>query len=227
MRNLTIYILALLIFCVLTHAEAADWNVTKSTHFVINYQHAPDEFLSQLKDKAETYYSNIADSLGFTRYDFWLWDNRAQITIYDDANDYRSATKQPSWSAGCASLSGKIIQSYSLAENFLDTVLPHELGHIIFRELVGFNNPAVPLWLDEGVASYQEKSKYAGAGAFLKQEISGGKFIPLEGLANFAIGPSSTQDEADLFYAEAFSAVDFLIKNTAGTSLCFLPEFEG
>ncbi|MCX5706723.1 MAG: hypothetical protein NTW13_03560 [Candidatus Omnitrophica bacterium] len=57
------------------------------------------------------------------------------------------------------------------------------MSHIIFREFVGFNNPAVPLWLEEGVASYQEKSKYLTARVLIKEAIVKGNFMSLEKLS--------------------------------------------
>ena len=49
----------------------------------------------------------------------------------------------------------KEISTYMWQEMLFDTILPHEMGHIIFREFVGYNK-ALPLWLDEGVACMQE-----------------------------------------------------------------------
>ena len=54
-------------------------------------------------------YDKIADDLGFRRFDFWLWDKRAKIYIYDDVRSYQAATNQPSWSSGCAIIKDKII----------------------------------------------------------------------------------------------------------------------
>ena len=192
--------------------ETGGWKTEKSTHFVIYYKNAPGDFIRQLIEKSEDYYNKIADDLGFRRFDFWLWDNRAKIYIYDDAGDYQSAAGQPAWSGGAASPKGKIIQSYPYAQGFFQVTLPHEMGHIIFREFVGFDNYTIPLWFDEGVACYQEKLKYLKANEFIRKALDTGEFITSESLANF--NPQSAMDNklVQLFYAEAFSIVDFLIK---------------
>ena len=119
-----------------------NWNTSKSSHFIVSFKNAPEKFIEELIDQAEGYYDKIADNLGFTRFNFWLWDNRAKIYIYDNAEDYRASTKQPAWSVGSARVQEKLIYSFPYAQGFFETVLPHELGHIIFREFVGSDNPA-------------------------------------------------------------------------------------
>ena len=193
-------------------ADAIEWNTAKSTHFIVYYKAAPEDFIKQLIDKSEDYYNKIAQDLGFTRYDFWTWDKRAKIYIYDNAADYQAATAQPGWSIGCAQVAQKIIQTFPYAKGFFETVLPHEMGHIIFREFIGLGDNAIPLWLEEGVASYQEKIKYKQANILIKEAINEGGFINLRELS--AVNPQLMDNPqlAGLFYAESFSAVDFLIK---------------
>jgi hypothetical protein len=193
-------------------AQNNKWETLKGTHFIAYYQNAPKEFIEQLIDKAESYYNEIATNLGFNRYNFWLWDNRAKIYIYDSAADYASATSQPSWSSGSTLMAAKLIHTYPNAQNFLTETLPHEMGHIIFREFVGFNNYAVPLWLDEGVASYQQKSRSPLTNSLLKEAMRKGNFIKLQDLSGFNLLRTSDVALVQLFYSEAFSIVNFLVK---------------
>jgi hypothetical protein len=191
--------------------DAVKWKEFKGTHLIVYYKNTPEDFVGQVAEKAEYYYNAIADALGFNRHNFWLWDNRASIYIYDNAADYASFTKQPSWSAGNAVPEKKEISSYPGARDFVAVVLPHEMGHIIFREFVGFTNYAVPLWLDEGVASFQQKSGSSAALSIIKQGMANGGFIKLQDLSGFSL---EGRDSASvkLFYAEAFEVVNFLIK---------------
>jgi len=199
-------------FGILGAKQTDKWNTAKSTHFILYYKNAPQEFIERLTDKAEEYYNRIADDLGFSRYNFWLWDNRAKIYIYDDARDYQLATGYPRWSGGSAVVENKVIQTHPACEGFFETILPHEMGHIIFREFVGFNNNAIPLWLEEGVASYQEKLKYSMADALVREAINKNNFMTLEKLTNLNVPSAMDKDTAKIFYAESFSIVDFLIK---------------
>ena len=208
-------ILFFILFCfnpVLASQDTVKWNTEKSTHFIVYYKNAPEDFIKELIEKSEDYYNKIASDLGFTRYDFWLWDNRAKIYIYDNAADYQSATGEPLWSGASAIPRPKIIQTFPYARGFFEKILPHEMGHIIFREFVGFDNSAIPLWLEEGVASYQEKLTYSMANAFVRKTMEKGNFITLERLSGFSSGSRMPDEAAQLFYVESFSIVDFLIK---------------
>lgn len=209
--GLFICAVALLVFKSGGIAAEEKWRLEKSTHFIVYYKNAPEDFVRQLSEKAEDLYNKIADDLGFRRFDFWLWDNRAKIYIYDNAADYRQSSGQPGWSAGCAVPKEKTIYTYPFAKGFLENILPHEMGHIIFREFVGFENYAVPVWLEEGVASYQENIKNPRAKAVLKEALSSGTFIGIDRLA--VLNPQSMTDDAlvQLFYIESASIVDFLI----------------
>lgn len=188
------------------------WQENKSTHFVVYYQKATDDFIRQLTDRAEQYYNQIADDLGFRRFNFWLWDKRAKIYIYDDAQSYQVATGQPSWSSGCAYPRQKIIKTFPYAQGFFETVLPHEMGHIIFREFVGFDNYAVPIWLDEGIASYQEASRRYGAKQIVREAVRNNTFIKLSDLGRYNPMFLQDRDTVKLFYAESTDVVGYLIK---------------
>lgn len=202
----------LLSFSTLQARENAEWNVEKSTHFIIYYKHAQKAFVDELIVQAENYYNKIADDLGFRRFNFWLWENRAKIYIYDDREDFHASTGFVTWSAGLAITKLKTIHTYPYAKGFFETILPHELGHIVFREFVGFDNLLVPIWLDEGIACFLEKDRAALAGKIIKPAIADDTFIPIQDLT--ALKPQSMQDnqKINLFYAESVSIVHYLIK---------------
>jgi len=209
-KVLLLFILIFLSFNSLRANDSDKWQVFKSTHFLVYYKSAPESFISKVSDKSEKCYNKIAEDLGFSRLEFWLWDDRAKIYIYDNANDYHLRTGQPLWSQGSTLPGYKIIHAFVNAKNFLETTLPHEISHIIFREFVGFNNRVIPLWLEEGVASYQEKSRYSFANQILREAMNNKEFMGLTALSN--IYPKHASDSVELFYVESFSVVDFLIK---------------
>ncbi len=192
-------------------AAQDEWNTAKSTHFVVYYNNAPEDFIRRLQEDAEEKYNSIADSLGFLRYNFWLWDERAQIYVYDSPEEYHAATGRPPWVGGDVLPRKKLIRTFVHARDFIESVLPHELAHVIFREFVGFDNPAVPRWLDEGVATYQEKEHYAATRPLLKRALHDGEFVPLVELETAASDVMFSEDSAGLYYIEAFGIVDFLI----------------
>ncbi len=190
-----------------------DWLIERSRHFIIYYQEDVDQdFLDKTIYNAEDFYNEITDRLGFRRYDYWLWENRAKIYLYKDQNAYVLATGMPTWSGGRAIYEEKIIETFPWVRGFFTHLLPHELGHIIFREFVGID-ANVPLWFEEGVASNQEdyvtRRKRQD---ILKEAVKNSSLIPLEELSRIDVRTVSQEDTVNLFYAQSESVVNFLIE---------------
>lgn len=204
-------LIGILAFSFNAYAAEEEWHSAKSSHFILYYKNVPVGFMNNVLDKAEEYYNRIADDLGFTRYNFWLWDNRAKIYIYKDAQDYKLHTGLPHWSSGYASVKEKTIKTYPLDSGFLDRLLPHELGHIIFREFVGFDNRNIPLWLDEGVATYQEGMKRLAARKYVRKAIENNTFVPLDELGKVNLTSLNDTEAVNIFYLESVCLVDYLI----------------
>ncbi|MCU0666794.1 MAG: peptidase MA family metallohydrolase [Candidatus Omnitrophica bacterium] len=205
--------LAVVLFYFKSSFADEKWQEKKGTHFIVCYQNAPEDFINNLMSSAENYYNLIADELGFRRFDFWLWDDRAKIYIYDTKEQYHRLTGQPQWAGGHASLKEKEIYSYAKPSGFSEQILSHEMAHIIFREFVGVGNPAVPVWLDEAVASYHQKTRYIGLRYILQKAYSKGEFIPFSQLIRLNPSMLEDKDKIDLFYMESVSIVDYLIAN--------------
>ena len=151
-----------ILFLIATVLVAQDWQELKGEHFIVYFtQDKEEEFVKGVLRKAERDYVRIATDLGYARYeDFWTWDSRVKIYIYPDHASYLKYSNQPDWSEGMADYVAKSILSYSGSQNFLISILPHEMAHLIFRDFVGFKGE-IPLWLDEGVAQWEEEvSRY-------------------------------------------------------------------
>ena len=191
-------------------ACAREWKEHKRQHFIIYYKKAPFDFVQTVERTAEQYYVEITRNLGFTRYKGWNWDERAKIYIYDDMKDYVESSKQAGWSSGAASPKFKLIRTFPSAHGFFDSTLPHELGHIIFREFVGFK-ARVPAWFEEGVAMYQEKAKRWGSHDLVRKAIEDGTFKPLNELSLMRVRARTNMALVKLFYAESASVVNFMI----------------
>lgn len=193
--------------------RAEEFLEKKSTHFIVYYQGIDEEFVDTVIEYAERYYKQLNEKLGFTRFDYWTWDKRAKIYIYPDVDSYVKGTGQPAWSGGVAAYDQKTIWAYPREAGFFDSLLPHELGHIVFREVVGGSH-RVPLWLEEGVAQYLEQAKRFGSEKMILDAIEKKTFIPFEELSKIdgvrlrARGGEDVQ----LYYAECVHIVNFLIE---------------
>ncbi|MCP4650254.1 MAG: hypothetical protein GY853_09285 [PVC group bacterium] len=230
-KFLVIFCLCFFVFCSLIQAKS-DWAEIKGDHFIVYYKSGEyKNFAREVSRKAEKYYNSIADDLGYVRYSgFWKWDDRVKIYIHSDHDSYVEDSGRPSWSRGMADYNRKEIISYAWSEGFVDQLLPHELAHLIFRDFVGFKGE-VPLWLDEGVAQWEEHQQRQERKLMIKQLAQNGRLIPLEDMMRMDIrqvsqgqkvklrflGGKNVQivDGSDLvaaYYLQAFSLVGFLVE---------------
>jgi hypothetical protein len=228
-----IFFLILLIF--FPHkSQGYQWQELSSEHFIIYFLENKD-FAQEVLDKAEVYYRNIALQLGYPRYsEFWTWENRVKIYIYPDRDSFQKATGQPTWSEGMASYNDKQIMSYAWSKGFTESLLPHEMAHLIFRDFVRFKG-AIPLWLDEGVAQWMEEPKRPQIKRIAKKYFQESSFLCVEDMMRLDIRnlkyaeavyirPTRTKEGGDgilflsaellinTYYIESVSLVGFLIE---------------
>ena len=217
LRPLCVLAMTILI-CGIAFAE--DWQVVKSQHFLVYYLQ-DKAFAVEASRRAEKYYRKIASALGYSRYDkFWQWENRAKVYIYPTQEEFVAGTGVPrKWANGMAKYDERTIISYSRNMDFLDALLPHELTHLIFRDFVGYpaSGGGIPLWMDEGVAQWQEKGKKEKADKVVKALIAEKRYIPVADLMRLDVRKEDDKRIARDFYAEAVSLVAFLIDSYGGS----------
>lgn len=230
-----IALLIIISFCMVPALSAVEWHEMKGDHFRVYYLNN-EEFAKDILKKAEVYYNRIASELGYPRYsEFWTWEKRVKIYIYPDHKAYLSSTSSPSWSHGLANYKNKQIISYEWGEGFVDSILPHEIAHLIFRDFVGFKGD-IPLWLDEGVAQWAEEPKRQAVKQVIRQQYDNDSLICLEDMLSLDISKvevdksihvrtttrTRTGDRTvvfitgesiiNMFYVQAVSIIGFLIE---------------
>ncbi len=237
MRNLTTLIILSVFLCLWTaQAFGRDWKEMGSEHFIV-YFTGDEKFAKNVLEKAEVYYREIALELGYPRYsEFWIWDKRAKVYIYPDHASYLQATGEPDWTHGIAVYKKKSIITYEWGKDFVESLLPHEMGHLIFRDFIGFKGD-IPLWLDEGVAQWAERPKREEMKAMANEYYTQSKFLMLDDmmtldvlsldkneLLELLMRPTLTPDGKDAvliittdelvttYYLQGVSLVGFLIE---------------
>ena len=92
---------------------------------------------------------------------------------------------------------------------WVETVVPHELTHVVFQSAVDNPYHDPPHWLNEGLAVYLS----AGYGSSDRSQVEAaskdGAIIPLDGLDGAF---PTTRDRFFLAYAESVSAVDRIVR---------------
>ncbi|MFA5369726.1 MAG: hypothetical protein WC300_03300 [Candidatus Omnitrophota bacterium] len=185
------------------------WNTVKTQHFIIYYQDASRDFISNLSDMSERYYNSIVDELGFRRMDFWSWDNRARIYMYSDSYEFQRESNRKDWAGAVVFVHNRTIKSYVGQPEFLDSILPHEMTHVIFREFVGLDK-VLPLCIDEGVACSQEKSHLDSRLRYARSMVAQGQSADFNSFFRIYT-PDNIEPRA--FYAQSASIIVFLIRN--------------
>jgi hypothetical protein len=201
--------LAVSLFAATARAQA--WQELRGDHFIVYYETERSDFAREVLRRAESYYTRIADDLGYARYsNFWQWDRRAKIYIYPSQELFRQATGQPEWSLGSANYERKEISSYNGCVEFVEGTLAHEIAHLIFWDYVGFGRQA-PLWLEEGVSKWQEPSQRVPAMYYAVQAYREGRLMSMTTLNSIDLARLQASRQPEVFYAQATSLVGFLI----------------
>lgn len=191
-----------------TLLDKGKWFVKETEHFSVFYTDIAQSKI--ISDKAEYYFEKISYDLGFE--DGIDWDKRCQVYIIESVDKWKVFLKGIGFNA---ELVGGFVPNYGEKEMFLcalsDTYLaltfPHELTHLIFRDIAG--KSTIPLWLNEGLANY-EASVTSISNDLLVEQIKHGRHILLGDLLRMAHYPEG-KEMRELFYAQSEKLVEFLI----------------
>ena len=196
-------------------ADAGNWREMKGDHFIVRYRKTDESLADKVLSKAEEYYKRIADQLGYPRYsNFWTWNDRVHIIIYPNQQSFHEETRQPEWSKGYASrhselFESKVIVTYRQEEDFLEGLLPHEISHLILRDMIGFDH-SIPIWFDEGVAQLQESHQDIMK-RIMRYLVENNQYIPFDVFREINIGVETDTRKVMIFYAQSYCVVDYLL----------------
>ena len=188
--------------------EKGEWFVRETEHFSIFYRDNSQAKI--VSDKAEYYFEKIMYDLGYENK--IKWDKKCQVYIVENADKWKRFLKGIGFDPD---LVGGFVPNYkeremflcTLSEAYLAATFPHELTHLIFREIAG--NSTIPLWLNEGLANY-EASVTSISNKLLIKQIKQGRHILLGDLLRMGDYPEG-REMRELFYAQSEKLVEFLI----------------
>lgn len=101
-----------------------------------------------------------------------------------------------------------VIRPDDVDSDWVDTLVTHELTHMVFADATANPYHQPPRWLNEGLAVYLSEGYDVGRRAQVADAAAHGQLIPLEGIAGLF---PTTYDRFSLAYAESVSAVDHFI----------------
>jgi hypothetical protein len=112
-----------------------------------------------------------------------------------------------------------LITPDEIDEPWVDTVIPHELTHLVFNTAVDNAYHFPPRWLNEGLAVYLSEGYGNNYRRAVEQAARNGSLIPLDGLTGQF--PTSG-DRFLLAYGESVSSVDYFIRTQGRDALISL-----
>lgn len=136
--------------------------------------------------------------------------NKILVMLFNTRESYMTYTKRPAWSGAASDLQSDTM--YVLEGSNFYPLSVHELTHLYFD---GYFLPSIsPLWLSEGMAVYmqiyatRQKPNWVDPGI---KRILQGQYIDLEQMMQMEDLSALNTEQAELWYTQAFSVVDYLL----------------
>jgi hypothetical protein len=184
-----------------------NWQTLSDRLVVVHWYSGDQAFAQNAANVANGAIDNASKLLGVTL------DKPVDLYVYDTEEALRSAI-----SPNRENIAGEahpdidtmyVNISPNDPGNFPDTVIKHELTHLVFHRAVDNPYNGVPRWLDEGVAVYLSEGYTDYWKGFVGGAVANKSLIPLKGLAGLF---PSVQSEFYLAYGEAVASVDYFIR---------------
>ncbi|UCC44837.1 MAG: hypothetical protein JSU65_02625 [Candidatus Zixiibacteriota bacterium] len=201
--------------------DTSQFEPVEREHFV--YYFSDPRYISvasrSLEDARERLMALLPDTLPY----------RPAIYIVDDQQlfDELIGGKFPDWGAAAAFPQRRLIaikapHSFNISRP-LEELLVHEYAHLVIAHNAGLHSP--PRWFDEGVAMYASTEWSWSDNLAMSKAAVFGQFIDLREIDNVN---RFGEDRARIAYAEAYLAVEFMIRTYTKASLAvFLREISG
>jgi tetratricopeptide (TPR) repeat protein len=176
----------------------------REENFVIQYQGelSPEE-VKALTQSLEKMYQQVASDFGFHA------KQPIAVTLYNE-EDFKKVTELPHWFGGI--YDGKI-KLPSGQETFADPATQALMIHEITHAVVGaISAKQAPLWINEGLAEYEENKIKPGDHLILDVAIQSNSLLPVDQLMN----EEDLVEKEDplalgLFYEQSYSLTNYLV----------------
>jgi hypothetical protein len=183
-----------------------DWQSMNEGPVTLYWYRGNREFAGALMAAAQQALTRIEENTGARP------EGTVRIFIYASASDLQGAElfAQP-WEGG-VTFTGFDVIAVGVATSQLDyglSAVPHEMTHWIIHQIT-FNNygAGLPVWLDEGLATYGEGADSQDYQAALDSAIENDRLISVRSLSSPF---SAVAQQAYTSYAESNSVVTFMI----------------
>lgn len=184
------------------------WRSLSEEPVTLYWYEGSEDFARELMDAAQKALHRLQEEMGVEV------EGPVNIYVYASRQDMRDAIPSRSTTFDEATVTlGMVLSKDTLvilgSDPEVEKTLAHELSHLVVGKAT--ENPlgaSLPRWLDEGLAMYAEGELPPANRLALELAIRTGELISVRSLSGYVGDPS----KVDLFYAEAYSLVEFLLK---------------
>ncbi len=181
------------------------WRNIKQNNITLYWYNGSDAFANQLMVTAQQALVRLESNTGAKLV------RPIKIYIYANAQDLKGSMIFPAeWTGGVAFTEYAIIAIGIAPSNLAwgENAIAHELTHLAVHQMTSNPYNELPVWLDEGMAVYNEGQPDPGMLSTLSKAISSKTLVSVRSLSS----PFSAYgDAASLSYGESYSVVNYLI----------------
>jgi hypothetical protein len=181
------------------------WKTMTGKVVTLHYINASASFAQQLVGWADDGVSKAATLFGVSE------SKPIDYFVYPDQSSFQSALGQGETVGGVAMPTFR--SCFALVASgdttYGQEVLAHEVTHVVFADAIGNPYHDPPRWLDEGFAVYNSVGYGSSDRRLVSQAASSGTLMSILALSDFF---PLDANRIYLAYAEAVSAVDFMVR---------------
>jgi len=196
-----------------------DWQILENKDISVWWHDRPETF-------GQTIFDIASEAVSFQQELFQAdLDFQTRIVISNTQEEFNSwRNVEHDWIGGQTfsnfGITNQIVEGEYYLDTWLNGVIPHEISHIFFNQVVYNRTVNVPVWLNEGLAQYNEFITHEREMGLVETAAKGGSLVPLTALED-GFG-SYNVDRVYLSYAEAYSAAAYLVETYGNEGLSAL-----
>lgn len=188
--------------------ERFDWRTVEGPTVRLHWYDGDDAFARRALDIGEQAIANATQLLGVTDFapvDFFIYADRS--SFYDALGPGTRENVGGQANQATRTMLG-LIQPGQVDDSWVDTLVAHELTHLVFNSATENPYHRPPRWLNEGVAVYLSDGYSSYWQSFVDDGVDSRRLIPLDGLAGLF---PTTANEFNMAYGELVAAVSYFV----------------
>jgi hypothetical protein len=183
------------------------WRSLTEEKVTVYWYKGDDSFAREIMSAAQQALGRLAEDTGASP------EKLVKIYVYANQQDFIGALIYPSEWVGGVNFPTYNIIAIPIAPGELGgakRLVAHELTHQVTYQVTANPYSSLPVWLNEGLATYEEGLLDPGLASYLSKAINEDKLISVRSLSSEF---SAIPEQAYLSYAESYSLVEFLISS--------------